>query len=60
MMLTGHKSESSFLRYIKVSGEDNAKDVARKLKKDRVVIKPNINYFVTAIIGCDYPKYTKP
>ncbi len=33
MMLTGHKSESSFLRYIKVSGEDNAKDVARKLKK---------------------------
>jgi integrase len=33
MMLTGHKSETSFLKYIKVSGEDNAKDVAKKLKK---------------------------
>jgi integrase len=33
MMLTGHKSEASFMRYIKVSGEDNAKDVAKKLKK---------------------------
>lgn len=33
MMLTGHKSETSFMKYIKVSGEDNAKDVAKKLKK---------------------------
>lgn len=33
MMLTGHKSETSFLKYIKVSGEDNAKDVAKKLKR---------------------------
>lgn len=33
MFLTGHKTEDSFLRYIKVSGEDNAKDVAKKLKK---------------------------
>lgn len=33
MMLTGHKSETSFMKYIKVSGEDNAKDVAKKLKR---------------------------
>lgn len=33
MMLTGHKSETSFMKYIKVSGVDNAKDVAMKLKK---------------------------
>jgi len=33
MMLTGHKSETAFMKYIKVSGEDNAKDVAKKLKK---------------------------
>jgi len=32
MLLTGHRSESSFLRYIKVSREDNARDVAKKLK----------------------------
>ncbi len=32
MLLTGHKSESSFLRYIKVSKTDNARDVAEKLK----------------------------
>ena len=32
MILTGHKTESSFLRYIKVSREDNARDVAKKLK----------------------------
>ena len=32
MLLTGHRSESSFLRYIKVSREDNARDVLRKLK----------------------------
>lgn len=33
MLLTGHKTENSFLKYIKVSKEDNAKDVAKKLKK---------------------------
>ncbi len=33
MMLTGHKTEDAFLRYIKVSREDNAKDVAKRLKK---------------------------
>ncbi|MEA5082253.1 MAG: tyrosine-type recombinase/integrase [Dysgonamonadaceae bacterium] len=33
MMLTGHKTEDAFMRYIKVSKEDNAKDVAKKLKK---------------------------
>ena len=33
MFLTGHKTETSFLKYIKVSKEDNAKDVAKKLKK---------------------------
>ncbi len=33
MMLTGHKTEDAFLRYIKVSKEDNAKDVAKRLKK---------------------------
>lgn len=33
MFLTGHKTEDSFMRYIKVSKEDNAKDVAKKLKK---------------------------
>lgn len=33
MFLTGHKTENSFLKYIKVSKEDNAKDVAKKLKK---------------------------
>ena len=33
MFLTGHKTEGAFLKYIKVSKEDNAKDVAMKLKK---------------------------
>lgn len=33
MFLTGHKTEDAFLQYIKVSKEDNAKDVAKKLKK---------------------------
>lgn len=33
MMLTGHKSETAFMKYIKVTGEDNAKDVAKKLRK---------------------------
>ena len=33
MMLTGHKTEDSFMKYIKVTAEDNAKDVAKKLKK---------------------------
>jgi len=33
MFLTGHRSENSFLKYIKVSKEDNAKDVAKKLKR---------------------------
>ncbi len=33
MFLTGHKTEDAFMRYIKVSKEDNAKDVAKKLKK---------------------------
>ncbi|MDD3725373.1 MAG: site-specific integrase [Bacteroidales bacterium] len=33
MFLTGHRTEDAFLRYIKVSKEDNAKDVAKKLKK---------------------------
>jgi len=32
MLLTGHKTEAAFLRYIKVSKIDNARDVARKLK----------------------------
>ncbi|PLB86037.1 hypothetical protein C0T31_07800 [Dysgonamonadaceae bacterium] len=32
MLLTGHKTEGAFLRYIKVSKEDNARDVLRKLK----------------------------
>ena len=32
MLLTGHKTEDAFLKYIKVSKEDNAKDVARRLK----------------------------
>jgi integrase len=32
MLLTGHKTEGAFLRYIKVSREDNARDVAKKLK----------------------------
>lgn len=32
MLLTGHKSESSFLKYIKVNKIDNARDVAKKLK----------------------------
>lgn len=33
MFLTGHRTEDAFLKYIKVSKEDNAKDVAKKLKK---------------------------
>lgn len=33
MMLTGHKTEDAFLKYIKVSKEDNARDVAEQLKK---------------------------
>jgi len=33
MFLTGHRTEEAFLKYIKVSKEDNAKDVAKKLKK---------------------------
>jgi len=33
MFLTGHKTEDAFLKYIKVSKEDNAKDVAKQLKK---------------------------
>lgn len=33
MFLTGHKTEDAFLKYIKVSKEDNANDVAKKLKK---------------------------
>lgn len=33
MFLTGHKTEDAFLKYIKVSKEDNARDVAKKLKK---------------------------
>ena len=33
MFLTGHKTENAFLKYIKVSKEDNAKDVAKKLKR---------------------------
>lgn len=33
MFLTGHSTEDAFLRYIKVGKEDNAKDVAKKLKK---------------------------
>jgi len=33
MMLTGHKTEDSFMKYIKVTAEDNAKDVAKKLRK---------------------------
>ena len=33
MLLTGHKTEKSFMRYIKTTKEDNAKDVAKKLKK---------------------------
>lgn len=33
MFLTGHRTEDAFMRYIKVSREDNAKDVAKKLKK---------------------------
>ncbi len=32
-VLTGPKTEDAFMRYIKVSKEDNAKDVAKKLKK---------------------------
>lgn len=32
-LLTGHKTEDAFMRYIKVTKEDNAKDVAKKLKK---------------------------
>lgn len=32
MFLTGHKSEAAFMRYIKVTREDNAKDVAKRLK----------------------------
>lgn len=33
MFLTGHRTEDAFLKYIKVSKEDNAKDVAKKLKR---------------------------
>jgi len=33
MMLTGHATEEAFLRYIKTSAEDNAKAVAKQLKK---------------------------
>ncbi len=32
MLLTGHKTEDAFLRYIRVSKIDNALDVAKKLK----------------------------
>jgi integrase len=32
MLLTGHKSEDAFLRYIRVSKIDNSLDVAKKLK----------------------------
>jgi integrase len=32
MLLTGHKTEKSFMRYIKTTKEDNAKDVAKKLR----------------------------
>jgi integrase len=33
MFLTGHKTEDAFLRYIRVSKEDNARDVSKKLKR---------------------------
>ncbi len=32
MFLTGHKTEAAFMKYIKVSKVDNAKDVQKKLK----------------------------
>jgi len=32
-LLTGHKTEDAFMRYIKVTKEDNAKDVAKKLRR---------------------------
>ena len=31
MKLTGHKTEEAFMKYIKVTNEDNARDVARQL-----------------------------
>lgn len=33
MKVTGHKTEKSFLRYIKVSNEDNAKRMSKKMKE---------------------------
>ena len=33
MKLTGHRTEEAFMKYIKVTNEDNARDVAKQLKK---------------------------